>query len=39
MTALLGGAGGWAGRAVLDLGCGTGFHLPRLRAPTGAPAR
>ncbi len=21
--------GGWAGRAVVDLGCGTGFHLPR----------
>jgi SAM-dependent methyltransferase len=28
MTALLGDAG-WAGRTVLDLGCGSGFHLPR----------
>jgi ubiquinone/menaquinone biosynthesis C-methylase UbiE len=23
------GDGGWCGRDVLDLGCGTGFHLPR----------
>ena len=22
----------WAGRDVLDLGCGTGFHLPRWAA-------
>ena len=28
MHELLGGQG-WAGRDVLDLGCGTGFHLPR----------
>ncbi len=27
MTALL-GDGGWSGRTVLDVGCGTGFHLP-----------
>ena len=23
------GEGGWSGRDVLDIGCGTGFHLPR----------
>jgi ubiquinone/menaquinone biosynthesis C-methylase UbiE len=28
MTTAL-GDGGWSGRTVLDLGCGTGFHLPR----------
>ncbi|MGA8209274.1 MAG: class I SAM-dependent methyltransferase [Nocardioidaceae bacterium] len=26
------GHGGWSGRDVLDLGCGTGFHLPRWAA-------
>ncbi|GAA2148704.1 class I SAM-dependent methyltransferase [Nocardioides koreensis] len=31
MTSVLGG-GGWAQRSVLDLGCGTGFHLPRFAA-------
>lgn len=31
MAAVLGGSG-WAGRAVLDVGCGTGFHLPRFAA-------
>ncbi|NYD43524.1 class I SAM-dependent methyltransferase [Nocardioides panaciterrulae] len=31
MASLLGGSG-WSGRRVLDLGCGTGFHLPRLAA-------
>jgi len=31
MAAVLGGSG-WAGRAVLDIGCGTGFHLPRFAA-------
>jgi len=31
MRDLLGGAG-WSGRDVLDLGCGTGFHLPRWAA-------
>jgi ubiquinone/menaquinone biosynthesis C-methylase UbiE len=35
MTAHLDRVGGWAGRAVLDLGCGTGFHLPRLAALAG----
>jgi SAM-dependent methyltransferase len=31
MRDVLGGSG-WAGRDVLDLGCGTGFHLPRWAA-------
>ena len=31
MASVLGGPG-WAGRSVLDLGCGTGFHLPRFAA-------
>ena len=31
MAAVLGGSD-WAGRAVLDIGCGTGFHLPRFAA-------
>ena len=31
MESVLGGSG-WSGRAVLDLGCGTGFHLPRFAA-------
>jgi SAM-dependent methyltransferase len=31
MRAVLGGQG-WSGREVLDLGCGTGFHLPRWAA-------
>ena len=31
MRRVLGGDG-WAGRDVLDLGCGTGFHLPRWAA-------
>lgn len=26
----------WAGRDVLDLGCGTGFHLPRFAATAGS---
>ena len=35
------GGSGWAGRDVLDLGCGTGFHLPRWAAerPLGARRR
>ena len=31
MASVLGGDG-WAGRHVLDVGCGTGFHLPRFAA-------
>ncbi len=31
MSSILGGSG-WAGRSVLDVGCGTGFHLPRFAA-------
>jgi ubiquinone/menaquinone biosynthesis C-methylase UbiE len=32
------GPGGWAGRTFLDLGCGTGFHLPRWASEPGAAA-
>jgi len=35
MAAVLGGHG-WAGRHVLDVGCGTGFHLPRFAATASA---
>ncbi len=35
MREVLGGDG-WAGRDVLDLGCGTGFHLPRWAADGAA---
>ncbi|MBZ5734868.1 class I SAM-dependent methyltransferase [Nocardioides sp. TRM66260-LWL] len=31
--------GDWSGRTLLDLGCGTGFHLPRWAAEPGAAAR
>ncbi len=37
MAALLGGPG-WSGLRVLDLGCGTGFHLPRFAATAAAVA-
>lgn len=30
LDAAIGALGGWAGRDVLDVGCGSGFHLPRL---------
>jgi SAM-dependent methyltransferase len=29
---LLGSVAGWAGKDVVDIGCGTGFHLPRFAA-------
>lgn len=29
----------WSGRTLLDLGCGSGFHLPRWAAQPGAAAR
>ena len=35
MASVLGGDG-WAGRHVLDVGCGTGFHLPRFAATAAA---
>ncbi|WP_241238240.1 class I SAM-dependent methyltransferase [Nocardioides pantholopis] len=35
MLARLGRAG-WTGRTVLDLGCGTGFHLPRFAEDAGS---
>lgn len=31
--------GDWSGRTLLDLGCGTGFHLPRWAAQPDAAAR
>jgi SAM-dependent methyltransferase len=34
MRTVLGG--GWTGRTVLDVGCGTGFHLPRFAADAAA---
>jgi ubiquinone/menaquinone biosynthesis C-methylase UbiE len=33
------GPGGWEGRTFLDLGCGTGFHLPRWSSGPGAASR
>lgn len=35
MREILGGSG-WAGRDLLDLGCGTGFHLPRWAVEAGS---
>ncbi|MFC4783146.1 class I SAM-dependent methyltransferase [Nocardioides sp. MAHUQ-72] len=35
MASVLGGPG-WSGRTVLDLGCGTGFHLPRFAETAAA---
>jgi ubiquinone/menaquinone biosynthesis C-methylase UbiE len=32
------GPGGWAGRTLLDLGCGSGFHLPQWASGPGAAA-
>jgi ubiquinone/menaquinone biosynthesis C-methylase UbiE len=38
MRAVL-GPQGWAGRSLLDLGCGTGFHLPQWASGPDAAAR
>ncbi len=36
LEATMAGLGDWAGRTVLDVGCGTGFHLPRFARTAAA---